>query len=82
MPRSLTYHVVLRRDPDGQHFVEFGDYDRSVAREERDELSRQTQLTWPARSGRPTYHLASLPDAAQSTIDAEVARRNQQENSQ
>lgn len=82
MSRQLSYYVVLRRDPDGTHCTEFGDHDRSVARSELDEYNYNRQFVFPRRADRPTYHLVTLPDAAQSTIDAEVARRNKQEKSQ
>lgn len=82
MSRQLSYHVVLRRDPDGQHYIEFGDYERAVARDELQELNYKRRFDFPNRLTRPSYHLVALPDGQMSTMQAELDRRNQQETTQ
>lgn len=82
MSRQLSYHIVLRRDPSGEYYIEFGDYDRTVARSELDEYNYKRQFEFPRRADRPSYHLVTLPDGQMSTIQAELDRRNQKETTQ
>lgn len=76
---TTSYYFLLQRDHDGVWSPQWGSYRRAEAADEARDYRRRERL-----NPRPwaTFHVVRLEDDTQSTIDAEVARRNQQENSQ
>lgn len=76
---STPYYSLLQRDPDGVWSPQWGSYRRAETADEARVYRRDAER---CPRPRPTFHVVRMADDAQSTIDAEVARRNQQENSQ
>lgn len=71
------YYSLLQRDPDGVWSLQWSSYRRiEVSEEARDYRRRERQNPRPWA----TFHVVRLEDDTAAAVDAEVARRNQQEN--
>jgi hypothetical protein len=67
--RNRTYYTLLSREPHSKRWcIEFGDYSRSVVRQERDDM----------KDGDYCDHAFKIIETGetQAEIDAEVARLN------
>ena len=72
----MAYFTLVCLDDWNKWGVEFGDYDREVVSDERDDAIGESSMGVPRYNSMRRFKILRHADARQATIDADVARLN------